>query len=311
MRGEKQRMIVYGRPYLWITPACAGKSGFWSTKAPEGRDHPRMRGEKVWDMMLFLAPLGSPPHARGKADMPRPGHQDAGITPACAGKRRSRNRKRAFGRDHPRMRGEKSTYSSIALSISGSPPHARGKVSYIVEACPLFGITPACAGKRGRKRARVGAARDHPRMRGEKSTASCTLVAATGSPPHARGKVRHPNHLPTAPGITPACAGKRLVPIKYNRVFRDHPRMRGEKCKSGLPYRSRQGSPPHARGKVKGFVFPRRKGGITPACAGKSSCRTAQRSHSEDHPRMRGEKSENDDTVGAILGSPPHARGKE
>ena len=72
-----------------------------------------------------------------------------------------------------------------------------------------------------------------------------------------------------------------------------------------------KGSPPHMRGKVRGYGGWWRPYGITPAHAGKSPapapCPTARR----DHPRTCGEKFlERMDFI-FQEGSPPHMRGKE
>ena len=270
MRGEKQRMIVYGRPYLWITPACAGKSGFWSTKAPEGRDHPRMRGEKSLSVLTSTPYLGSPPHARGKAYKSRYPLRTAGITPACAGKRYNSFGKYKYRRDHPRMRGEKTACSVAPTIFMGSPPHARGKAQQLWIRGVQGGITPACAGKSRRISDPSDRKRDHPRMRGEKLPEPCSFPGCQGSPPHARGKVAGALNIPKTDGITPACAGKSLRDMvdcfgsgitpacagksalvdTYFSGNRDHPRMRGEKPNGDKADMGVQGSPPHARGKV-------------------------------------------------------------
>ena len=72
------------------------------------------------------------------------------------------------------------------------------------------GITPACAGKSfftGLEHLSDG---DHPRMRGEKFSPNPEAYKTKGSPPHARGKAVVAKKPCALPGITPACAGKRL-----------------------------------------------------------------------------------------------------
>ena len=133
-----------------------------------------------------------------------------------------------------------------------------------------YGITPACAGKSDHKCCGCGRGRDHPRMRGEKGITAVSVDEDKGSPPHARGKVYIWKIDQTGEGITPACAGKSPVSFRERQHFRDHPRMRGEKCLASSIVIVSKGSPPHARGKV-----PTKVGGgvcarITPACAGKS-----------------------------------------
>ena len=66
--------------------------------------------------------------------------------------------------------------------------------------------------------------------------------------------------------------------------------MRGEKLNEKQNEFLAEGSPPHARGKgdaQSGYIH---RLGITPACAGKSTIEAEAPPISEDHPRMRGEK---------------------
>ena len=71
-----------------------------------------------------------------------------------------------------------------------------------------------------------------------------------------------------------------------------------------------KGSPPHGRGKDAIQRHTTRCLGITPAWAGKSSCRCPCLRPEGDHPRMGGEKLLVLLSVGWLLGSPPHGRGK-
>ena len=49
-----------------ITPAYAGKSAEIFQRFPEGRDHPRLCGEKLQGCLAGGTHLGSPPPMRGK-----------------------------------------------------------------------------------------------------------------------------------------------------------------------------------------------------------------------------------------------------
>ena len=70
-----------------------------------------------------------------------------GITPACAGKTRSKLLRGRGFRDHPRVCGENAEYNLAVAKDEGSPPRVRGKLfPDYAEPCP-DGITPACAGK--------------------------------------------------------------------------------------------------------------------------------------------------------------------
>ena len=174
-----------------ITPACAGKSGTVGAVGNAIGDHPRMCGEKAAFQRLHLAMLGSPPHVRGK-DLQRPRqHRGTGITPACAGKSFCFRSSSVRTWDHPRMCGEKGSRYREQIYSLGSPPHVRGKVTFVIE-CPLL-------------------PKDHPRMCGEKVLLWAGLARSMGSPPHVRGKACLLCFLPIRTGITPACAGKSTI----------------------------------------------------------------------------------------------------
>ena len=110
-----------------ITPAWAGKrtgaSASWTTV----RDHPRMGGEKKYNVKDFHPHKGSPPRRRGKVDSVEKVRSATGVTPAWAGKRWAVLTRSVQRRDHPRMGGEKPFLFCGGSSDSGSPPHGRGK----------------------------------------------------------------------------------------------------------------------------------------------------------------------------------------
>ena len=207
---------------------------------------------------------------RGKVAVFPPDVVAPGITPACAGKSRSRPNSSPRSGDHPRMCGEKDMAHMDAASGAGSPPHVRGKVVGCVKLCLVLGITPACAGKSRQEKFSKLPGEDHPRMCGEKHHLVNDIGHIGGSPPHVRGKAAHDQIRVLVLGITPACAGKRLAYQKDIQGNRDHPRMCGEKEARQWPKEQVWGSPPHVRGKVAvsapAFHWYR----ITPACAGKS-----------------------------------------
>ena len=71
--------------------------------------------------------------------------------------------------------------------------------------------------------------------------------------------------------ITPAYAGKSGYIATSEGVFGDHPRLCGEKPANNILGPVSPGSPPPMRGKVESELELRKKSGITPAYAGKSS----------------------------------------
>ena len=110
--------------------------------------------------------------------------------------------------------------------------------------------------------------------------------------------------------ITPAHAGKSLLPHPGTPLCWDHPRTRGEKLRISSLQAYFAGSPPHTRGKDGGLP-PRRGGrGITPAHAGTRPPGPPRSARRRDLPSTRGEKSASTAAIVASAGSPPHTRGK-
>ena len=87
--------------------------------------------------------------------------------------------------------------------------------------------------------------------------------------------------------------------------------MCGEKSAPRITSPVSWGSPPHVRGKGFCAVEIHCCCGITPACAGKSGTVGAVGNAIGDHPRMCGEKAAFQRLHLAMLGSPPHVRGKD
>ena len=73
-------------------------------------------------------------------------------------------------------------------------------------------ITPAYAGKRVTAAVIILYAQDHPRLCGEKLFAKDNVLQTAGSPPPMRGKEKKLQNAIDKPRITPAYAGKRLLP---------------------------------------------------------------------------------------------------
>ena len=168
------------------------------------------------------------------------------------------------------MCGEKSYVGVSTLSPLGSPPRVRGKVLYSSISAERARITPACAGKSSGCSPCLCQFWDHPRVCGEKSYWVSGINAMKGSPPRVRGKDTNHRVQLSAGGITPACAGKSLLPCIRIPADRDHPRVYGEKVLAYIAVWNWQGSPPRVRGKVYNQMGQKVPDRITPACAGKS-----------------------------------------
>ena len=166
---------------------------------------------------------------RGKGGRTGSSGRYTGITPACAGKRTRPRRWVRPPRDHPRVCGEKFTDGSKEKLDKGSPPRMRGKDRRSRPDGLPGGITPAYAGKRSSVSIAPFRCQDHPRVCGEKQSATINNLRQAGSPPRMRGKVRRLNLQKRCDGITPAHAGKRTRPPWCPHGTRDHPRACGEK----------------------------------------------------------------------------------
>ena len=125
-----------------------------------------------------------------------------------------------------------------------------------------------------------------------------------------RGKVRMHEGKLAMDRITPAYAGKRSCARCGILIFRDHPRLCGEKIVLHWEKSITIGSPPPMRGKARKFHFTTSSSGITPAYAGKRSKFPSDYNDARDHPRLCGEKTVHRNGLICGTGSPPPMRGK-
>ena len=147
-------------------------------------------------------------------------------------------------------------------------------------------------------------------MCGEKVPPDGVLAPNPGSPPRMRGKENRVLRRVLRVGITPACAGKRCNPQPHRRTRKDHPCTCGEKERVSRCACWTEGSPPHMRGKDSVMHCLQGVHGITPAHAGKRAGARTLDAMAGDHPRTCGEKMLSIRRESAVLGSPPHMRGK-
>ena len=273
-------------------------------------DHPRSRGENDSLQAGNDRRVGSPPLARGKLARRPWRARRTRITPARAGKTPCVRFSRAKWGDHPRSRGENMGVQPERAAGLGSPPLARGKRVLPYRQRPVWGITPARAGKTRPSSTPRAAATDHPRSRGENPSRFARGRTRTGSPPLARGKLPARSRDALRDRITPARAGKTCRAASTASTGTDHPRSRGENSKEWRRYHQDRGSPPLARGKHASVPDTANSTRITPARAGKTSPRAVGRQACGDHPRSRGENVAHLVEPCQRVGSPPLARGK-
>ena len=146
----------------------------------------------------------------------------------------------------------------------------RGTANALSRGYAAARITPACAGNRSCGELQQVAAEDHPRVCGEQCCRWWVACTRKGSPPRVRGTVLRFALISDFYGITPACAGNRLIHDLSQFVSWDHPRVCGEQYISILVLIRDAGSPPRVRGTVEIVPAITQDSRITPACAGNS-----------------------------------------
>ena len=114
---------------------------------------------------------------------PRP----ARFIPACAGNTVYSSTWITSIAVHPRMRGEHSWLTARETESSGSSPHARGTLDFLLADERKFRFIPACAGNTKPAPRSFPALAVHPRMRGEHGGTKTNCELHDGSSPHARG----------------------------------------------------------------------------------------------------------------------------
>ena len=166
--GEKLRCSPAKVSGRGSPPRGRGKVGGFLLLRSCTQDHPRVGGEKHRGFCCLCNSVGSPPRGRGKDLRQLREARERGITPAWAGKSKIKEIVPELFQDHPRVGGEKQKLQSTRITLIGSPPRGRGKVSAAISIAFLIRITPAWAGKSESRGQSAAAPRDHPRVGGEK-----------------------------------------------------------------------------------------------------------------------------------------------
>ena len=191
---------------------------------------------------------------------------------------------------HPRVCGENSRAAQSSAATLGSSPRVRGKHRRLPQPHRERGLIPACAGKTRWRPWAPTRATAHPRVCGENGRMGGTPGRPSGSSPRVRGKLGEREGGEVGPGLIPACAGKTRRHAAASDRARAHPRVCGENRRGTSSPLSGCGSSPRVRGKllvvrvaqhhrgssprVRGKPAHRRdrgrRGGLIPACAGKT-----------------------------------------
>ena len=170
-----------------IIPALAGNTREAHQLLWPLRDHPRSRGEYVWNSRQEDSRNGSSPLSRGIRPELRSRQTRRRIIPALAGNTWGSIRSKFGTPDHPRSRGEYPVRYGGSVFPGGSSPLSRGILTVSPEGKHDPGIIPALAGNTGDSRTYTGSWQDHPRSRGEYSETQLVSLFHEGSSPLSRG----------------------------------------------------------------------------------------------------------------------------
>ena len=192
----------------------------------------------------------------------------------------------------------------------GSSPLTRGKHALSIRVRRALGLIPAHAGKTLPVSPRRSRTRAHPRSRGENMGLPIGYVSTPGSSPLTRGKRRIAAGEEFTDRLIPAHAGKTTTGRARSSCTQAHPRSRGENWNGGHPAVENYGSSPLTRGKHQGRRERRRRVGLIPAHAGKTTRSTGQTFPAWAHPRSRGENKMQQRELTTDAGSSPLTRGK-
>ena len=165
-----QMWTVFLTIVLRFIPACAGNATRCTATTPSRTVHPRMRGERLFQVNPCSSNYGSSPHARGTHTATHVPEDDNRFIPAYAGNAGAPSGHATSRPVHPRIRGERWKSTVSRHSRIGSSPHTRGTHRGRVRERSQSRFIPAYAGN-----AAAGWQGDahqavHPRIRGERGS---------------------------------------------------------------------------------------------------------------------------------------------
>ena len=292
-----------------IIPAYAGSTAARRRARRRAPDHPRIRGEHGASRGDPGTCGGSSPHTRGAPDHAECSLHCPRIIPAYAGSTGGAGVRRAWPRDHPRIRGEHRYRLAAGGDDGGSSPHTRGAPLLTRRSWSVGRIIPAYAGSTCPMSPTRRLSGDHPRIRGEHLGGGAVMRIEGGSSPHTRGAPPGYQAIAVVFRIIPAYAGSTCTSTRRFPALTDHPRIRGEHPPRRFAGRRRRGSSPHTRGARGDGLRGIAEHGIIPAYAGSTRPSIPSPPTRRDHPRIRGEHFQFGGGVVVAGGSSPHTRG--
>ncbi|VEH26933.1 Domain of uncharacterised function (DUF2825) [Cellulomonas fimi] len=264
-----------------------------------GRRLARARTARAWTGLIPARGETTPPGGRP--------HRGGRLIPARGETTVTRRSSAGRSGAHPRTRGDDCDPGSPRRGRGGSSPHAgrrqvtKGGGEHGPGLIPARGETTHAGADRS------AVCQAHPRTRGDDDTWDWTVIAATGSSPHAgrrrvaeHGEVLAAGLIPARGETTPA----RRCPC---RRWPAHPRTRGDDVGQVLVWWTSTGSSPHAGRRRAGAVRRAVGGGLIPARGETTNPSHATSTASTAHPRTRGDDRREGTYKVTVPGSSPHA----
>ena len=222
-RGKHLTIRLLTQPYR-TTPTLAEKTIASASGITFPPPHPRTRGENLLSTLGSRASSDSPPHSRGKR-IALDRHLYLDPPPHSRGKHHHHFFVLPLVRLTPALAGKTFSLGMEGISITDSPPHARGnRLLESVESAThprtrgenlsrrtpnsSHRLTPALAGKTRVDGFPHTPPSPHPRTRGENTFLDKGILLDYASPPHSRGKRGASVGLAVCCRLTPALAGK-------------------------------------------------------------------------------------------------------
>ncbi len=293
---------MLGNPNVFGSPGVAGAKiapHAWRTlyKSKIGFawrwDHPRIRGEHLYDPKWDLCPSRIIPAYAGNTDEPPAEYDNVwGSSPHTRGTLANSKTPAASMEDHPRIRGEHEyTQTGIAYIDGIIPAYAGNTVPAALRVALAAGSSPHTRGTRSPRLSAAERCWDHPRIRGEHPSRASDAASMAGIIPAYAGNTHFAELVHAdGEGSSPHTRGTRRCGRSTPGSTRDHPRIRGEHGGGMTKLKPCPWIIPAYAGNTAVYlggmyVWP----GSSPHTRGTLSSRAGRNAGSRDHPRIRGE----------------------
>ena len=214
--------------FLWL-PKLKQQSVQLTGHALPREIHPRVCGEHTTTTGRMPSRAGSSPRVRGTHQPARIQMGKFRFIPACAGNAQPVAPGRVISSVHPRVCGERLSWSPPQAVQAGSSPRVRGTPERHCHSRAEDRFIPACAGNASTLTPMREATSVHPRVCGERSSLPAARTVQSGSSPRVRGTLSVLRGYTYVKRFIPACAGNAASLRASSSPILVHPRVCGER----------------------------------------------------------------------------------